>query len=523
VIALLALAPGPSGVAAQEKPRYGGVLTRFIHGDPGRLDVHTETPLQVHMATAGIFSGLLHHDPDDPNKITGDLAERWTVSPDGKTYTFSLRRGVKWHDGERFTAADVKATLDRLLAPDFRGPRCGAMLKPVVSSAEVIDAYTIQLRLSSSNANFIPSIASAWCRIVAKHVLEKYGDLTKPEAQIGTGPFRFKRYERGSVIEWEKNHDYFIAGLPYLDGVKHFILVSAPTQFAAAKAGRIMLWDSWPPLQKSQADELRSARGNEIETYQAPVNTISMIHFNAQRPPFNNKEMRRAVYLAIDRQEILLKMMEGAGVPCAILDPKIVGDFALPLEEVDRLPGCRQPKDRDIAEAKRLVEKYYPGGLDIEASVRALIDYVDRSQLIVAQLRKIGIRATLKSYEGAAGASLYGKGDFTLIPTQDSGMVTNDPSDVFGLLFQTGAGRNYGKWSDPQVDALIEQGIREQSHDKRRQVYHQLQRYLYSQDTPGVVVGWLEGWFFHEKRVHNVRPGPTVYDNNTFMKVWLSR
>jgi ABC-type transport system substrate-binding protein len=171
VLTILALAAAGANAVAQEKPRSGGILNWFDYGDPVRLDIHAESPLVVQQATAGIYSGLLHYDPDDPSKVAGDLAERWTASPDGRTYTFHLRKGVKW--------------------------------------------------------------------------------------------------------------------------------------------------------------------------------------LNAERPPFNNPDLRRAVFLALDRQELVAKALEGGGVPCALLDPKLVGDFALPLEEVSKLPGCRQPKDQDIAEAKR--------------------------------------------------------------------------------------------------------------------------------------------------------------------------
>ncbi len=523
ILAVLLVGLSASGAAAQEKPRYGGILNWYIYADPGRLDIHAESPLSVQQALAGVYSGLLHYDPDDPSKITGDLAERWTVSPDGKTYTFYLRKGVKWHDGQPFSAADVKASFDRVLNPDFQSPRCGSMLKPLVSSVEVVDPHTVQVHLKFPAAPFISSVASAWCRIAAKHILEKYGDLTKPEAQIGTGPFKFKRYERGSVVEWEKNKDYFIPGLPYLDGVKQFILTGVPTQLAAAKAGRIHLWDTWPPMKKTQADELKSARGDEVEVYQASINTIMLIYFHTQKPPFNNPDMRRAVNLAIDRQELVAKTLEGAGVPCAMLDPKLVGDFALSLAEVNKLPGCRQPKDQDIAEAKRLVEKHYPNGIDIEASVRSVGGYLDRAQLVLSQLRKIGIRGTLKTYESAAGFAVYGKGDFTFIAIQDRAMVTGDPSDAFGLIYTTGAGSNWGKWSDPKVDELAERGLKEQNREKRKQIYHELQRYLLTQDTTAVSVGWIEGWFFKDKRARNYKASPTIYDHSTFMKVWLAQ
>jgi peptide/nickel transport system substrate-binding protein len=516
----LALTTGPA--LAQEKPRYGGVLTWFDYGDPGRLDVHAESPLVVQQATAGVYSGLLHYDPEDPSKIAGDLAERWTASSDGKTYTFHLRKGVKWHDGQPFTSADVKASFDRVLNPDFKSPKCGASLKPMVQSVEAVDPHTVEFRLKFAAAPFLPSVASAWCRVAARHILAKYGDLNAPEAQIGTGPFRFKKYERGSVIEWEKNKDYFIPGLPYLDGVKQFILAGGPTQLAAAKAGKIMLWDAWPPMRKTQADELRQARGNEVEIYQAPINTAYLIYLNSTRPPFNQVDLRRAVNLAVDRQELVTKALEGAGVPCAILDPKLVGDFALPLDEVARAPGCRQPKEQDLAEAKRLVEKHHPGGLDIEVAVRSVGNYLDRAQLLVAQLRKIGIRSTIKTYESAAGYAVFGKGDFTLIAAQDRAMDMPDPSGIFHIVYTTEAGSNYGRYSDPRIDELADRALREPNRDRRKQLYWELQRHILKGDGAGLAVGWVEGWFFKDVKVKNYKPALTTYDANTFMKVWLA-
>ena len=482
------LMTGPA--AAQEKPRPGGVLNWFYYGDPGRLDVHAESPLVVQQATAGIYSGLLHYDPDEPSKVVGDLAERWTVSPDGKTYTFHLRKNVKWHDGQPFSSADVKATFDRVLNPDFKSPKCGASLKPMVASVEAVDASTVEFKLKFAAAPFLPSIASAWCRVAAKHILAKYGDLNAAEAQIGTGPFKFKKYERGSVIEWEKNPNYFIPGLPYLDGVKQFILVGGPTQLAAAKASKIMLWDAWPPMRKTQADELARAR-TDVDIYQAPINTVFFIYLNAKKPPFDNPDLRRAVNLAIDRQELVSKALEGAGVPCAILDPKLVGDFALPLDEVAKAPGCRQPKEQDIAEAKRLVEKHHPGGLDIEIATRAVGNYVDRAQVVIAQLRKIGIRGTLKTHESAAGYAAFGKGDFTIIATQDRAMDINEPSGVFHIVYTSEAGSNYGRHSDPKVDELADKALRETNRDKRKALYWELQRHILSRgDHASIARSW---------------------------------
>ena len=216
--------------------------------------------------------------------------------------------------------------------------------------------------------------------------------------------------------------------------------------------------------------------------------------------------------------------LEGAGVPCAILDPKLLGDFALPLDEVNKLPGCRQPKDADVAEAKRLVEKHHPGGLDIEVATRSVGNYVDRAQLVLAQLRRIGIRGTLKTHESAAGFAAFGKGDFLLIATQDRSMDVNDPSGVFHIAYTTEAGSNWGRWSDPKVDELAERALKESNRDKRKALYWELQRHILGRgDHASIAVAWVEGWFFTDKRLRNYKPGATVYDNNTFRKVWLAQ
>ena len=519
--AVLVLGPGATGAVAQDQPRRGGIVTWFDYGDPARLDVHAESPLVVQQATAGIWSGLLQYDPADPSKIVGDLAERWETSADGKSHTFHLRKGVKWHDGQPFTAADVKATFDRILDPKFKSPKCGAALKPMVASVEIVDPATVQFHLKFAAAHFEPAIASAWCRVAAKHVLDKYGDLNRPEAQIGTGPFKFKRYERGSVVEWERNPDYFVKGLPYVDGVKQYILVGGPTQLAAAKAGKIMLWDTWPPMKKTQAEELEHARGKEIEVEQISINTLFLVYLNTTRPPFDDPDMRRAVFLAIDRQELVQKGLEGAGVPCALLDPKLVGDYALPLAEVQKLPGCRQPKDQDIAQAKALVQKHYPNGVDVEVAVRSVGNYLDRAQVLLPQLRRIGIRPRLKSYESAAGYAVFGKGDFQIIASQDRAMDSPDPASLFSVVYMSTAGSNYGKLADATVDRLATQALGERDHAKRVKLYLELQRHIFSSAPSAIPVAWVEGWFFKDKKLHGYKNGLTVYDNNTFMKVWI--
>lgn len=161
LIALLVVLTSAGQALTAEQPRYGGVLTWLEYADPGRLDLHSESPLSVLQAVAGVYSGLLQYGPDDPDQWGPDLAERWEASADGLDYTFPLRRGVKWHDGQLFTAADVKASLDRITSPKFRSPRCGTMLSPLVERTDIVDDHTVRIRLKFATPVFLSALASA--------------------------------------------------------------------------------------------------------------------------------------------------------------------------------------------------------------------------------------------------------------------------------------------------------------------------------------------------------------------------
>ncbi len=505
-----------------DKPRYGGVLHWFDYADPARLDLHTESPLNVSQAIVGIYSGLLQWGPTEPKKVSPDLAESWEASPDGATYTFHLRRGVKWHDGEPFSSADALHSLQRIIDPEVRSPRCGSLLRPLVKRVEAPDDYTVVVHLKFPSRIILPALASAWCKILPKHILERDGDLTRPRSQIGTGPFKLKKYIRGSVIEWERNPDYFIKGLPYLDGVKQFIIKSRPTQIAAIKSGKVDFWYGWPPLNKKQIDEIRQARDDLIYRVSEPGG-VAQIHMNTTRKPFDNPDIRWAVNLAIDRHEIAERAYDGMIIPCAILPREAFGDYGLPMEEVLQSPGCRQPKEADLAEAKRLVAKHYPDGVDIEIAVRSVGNYVDIASLVIQQLKKIGIRGKLKTWESAAGFAAWARGDFTLIGVQATAMTFMDPSAPFTLMWTTQSPRNYGKLPMPELDELYEKGLRELDEAKRQAIYHEYQRRILKGGTPIVTLGWPTGPWFMAKKIKGWAPGPTIYDNASYHGVWLEK
>jgi peptide/nickel transport system substrate-binding protein len=522
VLALATLGVGAVSVEAQQ-PKRGGILDINNYADPARLDPHTESSLSSLLAVAGVYSQLVMVDPEKPTDIVPDLAERYEVSRDGKTYTFHLRRGVKWHDTTPFSAADVKATIDRLLDPNFRGPRCSAMLKPMVDRFEVVDDATVRFVLKDSFPTFLNSIGSGWCLIAAKHILERDGDLVQAKSQIGTGPFKFKRYVRDSVIEWERNPNYYDSRYPYLDGVRIFILKDAARRSFAAKSGQLH-FQVYPPLSEREMQDMRRQRGDALEFVKWPEGSVWTVHFNTTKPPFDNRDMRRAVFLVLNRQELIRKAYDNLGLPCVILDPQIYGDFALSLSEVGATPGCRQPKEADIEEARRLVARHYPNGLDIEVSGRAAANNLDDTQLVASELNRIGIRTTVKALEGASAFKAYAEGNFTLIGAQINTPSLNEPSSLFDLLYHSTGSRNYGQFKDAKVDRLIEQARREPDVAKRRSIYQELQRYILTEEPGGgVIVGAPYGYFLRDRRVRNLVLAPNLYSNNSFMKVWLDQ
>lgn len=210
-------------------------------------------------------------------------------------------------------------------------------------------------------------------------------------------------------------------------------------------------------------------------------------------------------------------------MPCVILDPQVHPEYALPMEEVQQGLGCRQPKEQDIAAAKRLIEQHVPGGFDLDVVVRALGPfYTDPAQLLIQQLRRIGIRGTLRTMESAAGFAAYARGEFHFIGGQATLINSPDVHDPFSFVFHSKGSRNYSGFHDAKIDALMDRGLREGDQAKRREIYRELQRYILSQPLPQLTLGWIGGWFYVDKRVRNYKPAKLQYEGLTHTTLWLS-
>jgi peptide/nickel transport system substrate-binding protein len=207
-----------SPALAEGKPHYGGVLRVALAGDPPSLDMHQEQTFMVTIPMSTVYNTLVMFDPHQYPKINGDLAQAWTISEDGMTWTFTLHQGVKFHDGSELTSADVKASWDKIVFPPEGVISVRKSLYQMVKSIEAPERYTVVFRLHYPAASFLSMLAHPANFIYAKKYLDQDINWYKTHA-IGTGPFKLQEYVRGAALEFKRNPDYWKKGLPYLDRI----------------------------------------------------------------------------------------------------------------------------------------------------------------------------------------------------------------------------------------------------------------------------------------------------------------
>src|SRR5713101_977503 len=266
VVIALAVAIGCIGVvvsamAQSETPRRGGILLAAIGADAPSLDPHQEQTFATLQPVAPLYSTLLQFDPYAYPNVIGDLASEWNIAPDGLTYTFKLRPGVRFHDGSPLTSADVKASYDKIVFPPAGVRSIRQTHYTSVASVEAPDPGTVVFKLKFPSASLLSNLASPSNVIFPKKYLDKDPNYFKNTA-IGSGPFKLKNYTRGSTFEGERNPDYFVKDRPYLDGYKFFISTETSVRAAAIRSGRAYV--EFRHLPSADVDAIRKQLGDKV-------------------------------------------------------------------------------------------------------------------------------------------------------------------------------------------------------------------------------------------------------------------
>ena len=451
VMALALIASLPSGSAKAQ------ILEVGVDASPVGLDPHLITAFPSFQVVSGtIYEGLTAIDKD--LRVQPSLAASWTVSADGRTYVFKLRPGMHFHNGAPVEAADVVASFRRVASKDIASPLASRLL--TMEKIEATDATTVTLTLKEPTAPLLVSIATL--AIVPRGFENDKDGLQK--SPVGTGPFKFKEWQPNGFIALSKFDQYWRAGAPKLDGVKFNIVAESATRQVAVSSGQFAMLANIDP---ATALQLKGKPGVRLaETLELAYTLIGM---NASKPPFDNPKVREAFEYALDRNEIIAAALFGAGVPAGPLSPALK-DWAVPTSNF----ACYK---HDPAKAMALLkEAGVTLPLAITMNVLPRADIKDIAQVAQAQLNKAGFKVELKNQEIGAFVQDWRNSNFETFASANGG--SPDPDDYFYRTFRTGGSTNVFKYSNPELDKLLDAARQMTDVAQRRAAYATVQATL---------------------------------------------
>jgi oligopeptide transport system substrate-binding protein len=458
---------------------------------PGGTDPRTLDPAQVNDTNAGeyvaeIFSGLVTLDQN--LKVVPDIAERWDVSDDRKTFTFYLRKEVKFHDGRPVTAQDFKYSIERVANPATLSPTAENYLGDIVgvkeklnrkaaevSGVQVVDDYTVKITIDSPKSYFLAKLTFPAAYIVDKNNVER-GGRTWTDKPNGTGPFKLKEYVRGQRLILAKNESYYGEIKPKIDEVQ-FILAggSAMTMYENGDLESVFVTISDIERVSDPSSPLNK------ELYVGPSLSTGFIVFNTRKPPFDDPKVRLAFAYAIDRQKVIdvvyRKMPLAANT---ILPPGMPGYSA---------PAA--PITYDPAKAKQLLaESKYAGKLpDITwTTIGAGGSAAQNIQVMAGMLKdNLGARVSIQQTDDASFFNTIDDPAKNPYQMFDVGWSADyvDPQNFLDILFRSTSTQNWASYGNPEVDKLLDQAAVEKDNAVRFKIYQQVEQILLT-DAPAI-------------------------------------
>jgi peptide/nickel transport system substrate-binding protein len=439
------------------------------------LEPHRENALSRARVTQNMYSYLVQADAE--LKIVPDLAEKWDISADGKTYTFLLRKGVKFHSGRELTSADVKYSIDRILDPATASQGAGLLVS--VGEVEAPDRGTLRLQLKNPDASLLSGLASAWGGIVDKSVVEQNnGDLSKADA--GSGPFMLEEWIPNQTLKLKRFADYYNRDQPLLDGITFQVIPEESAIVAQLRSGNVHL----ALLEDNKNYDLVKSDQN-LSTTRSPRLGYDYINIDNKKEPWTKLEVRQALSYVIDRKEVLTVAGSNLGAVIAPV-PSALKEYALDPESLAEYKPDPQ-KARDL-----LAKAGLPSGFSSELQlIPTFPTMVAAAQVVADQAKKVGIALELKQVEYGVWIKGFNAKEFTLTMN-----ITGGNTDPDSLLFNrlSAKGVNQNNWNDAEVEDLLQQGKVQTDPAKRKEIYTRLQRVLV-QKVPQI-------WLFSTDLIH---------------------
>ncbi len=485
--------PATGPVDAEGPPQRGGTLQLAASRPPDSLNYYDAAGVNASITLGPVFDTLIEYEfkPGEnwqiDFKIAPALAESWQ-QVDPTTYVFKMRDGVRWHDGTAVTAEDAALSYETIRNP--RKPTRPAGLLKDADKIEAVDKGTLRVTTKNPSAEFLALLASAagGMKIMPKHIADR--GLKYEDNPIGTGPFKLESFERLSKSLLVRNPDYWRQG-PYLDKIVVIYgldLSSRLASFITRQTDIINIPDQV---------QFETARGAlpDVQFKAVPGNYGYGIGFKMDQAPFNDIRVRRAMHLAIDRKAMLDTLSFGYGVMNPPAMPAAKTGWAILEQDLLKLPGFRQPKDADIAEAKRLLaEAGFPNGFKTTITMnQGLASTPTITEMLAGQMKTIGVDMTIKGTEPAVFEKIRLEGTYETMMLGSSSMLPD--RDLYSYFHSKG-GLNTMPIRDARIDELIEAQSRELDVEKRKKLLLDFQYRMLEQVyfAPSIDLGFFAAW-----------------------------
>jgi len=482
-LALGALAVGRP--AAAQTPKPGGTLISAQATEATGLDPQLVPALSRSRRSPLMYSQLVRFD--ETMTPRPELAESWETSKDGLAWTFKLREGVKFHDGQEMTSADVKFTFDRLFE---KSPGKSDFI--AVDRVEPAGKYAVKFTTREPFAGLLAALGGFWGFIISEAGIKKHGDLNK--AALGTGPFMLADWKVEQQLVLKKHPGYFKKGQPYVDELIVRTIPDEANIVAALRTGQIQHAFIEDNKNYNLLKDEKSLTG-----YRSSRLGYDYLNITATRGPLKDVRVRQAISWAVDRSQVLRVAAAGFG--------RLTAPATAPMRQW-QLPEEAWMKyyKPDVEKAKKLMaEAGQSGGFTVKCMVIPTFPtMVSGAPVIANQLKRIGITMEIENVEYAIWIKRWLAHDFDMTMNTTPGYA--DPDTAFFRALHSTKGQNWNSWSVPELDALLEDGRRTMDQKKRKEIYDRVQimilenvphLWLFSADTIDFTQSSVKGFKQH--------------------------
>lgn len=501
LLALLSLAVVLEFSSSAWAQKYGGTLTLGMIADILKLDPHRQTGNPTNQVLSLVTESLL--ELSEKGDIAPGLAESWKASPDAREWTFTLRKGVMFHNGRELVAEDVKKSYDHIGDPKTNSPKLSDF--EMIKRIDVIDKYTVKFILDGPVAGFGASYFGGNAPIIPPETFDK--DLL-----VGTGPFEFVEWKPRQYFRAKRFKNYWKKGLPYVDEVIFRPITDDTVRYTALRAGDVDFAFSLPFAEVPNL--LKKAPDGIVPSIKAGDRWF-YLNLHTQRGPLKDVRVRQAIAHALDKKAIMDGLTWGLATPEAQPFPP-GGQWYFPIKDPYAKP--------DLAKARKLLEEAGHGkGISLIAIVRNETLIMNLATLAQAQLKKVGVDLKLEVMDRATHQSRQRKNDFDINPGH-LGFYPDPDRNFYNYNHSTDP-NNYGLYNSPEYDKLVDEGRRTADGAKRKEIYRKAVEVM-NRDLHFIYLGHLpvaQAWRSHVKNMKTNIRGDIAFHNGGVAYAWIEK